>query len=359
MIARHRGAASTILSLVSCLLAAPASAAPKPVVEIDIAAAAEEEAAIEHALREVEVRLGVTIESRAVAAITPSIAGARPGRLLHVDVDAKAAAATITVVDGQTGRRLATRQVLRTDSEDVFYEELSLVIEAAIEPSILAERDRRVGVLEPAPVATPPSTAPVPDQRRPPTPFGLDLEAFGGASSFGPAAATRAGAGATLASRRGLRPALSLSAAYLVPFDSGIDPVLTTSGAALRLRPELTFIHSDPISLGAHAGVGVDLLHAAPRATDPSTPPSPATTRANPIISLGAQTKVALGGRFSLALLLGADIDLATRRYVVERGPDRAEVFSPARVRPVALLGITVSAIGEPLFATPSTQVAQ
>jgi hypothetical protein len=49
--------------------------------------------------------------------------------------------------------------------------------------------------------------------------------------------------------------------------------------------------------------------------------------------------------------MVGGDVDLAARRWVVEREGEATSAFAPSRVRPLAMLGFTFTAAGDPRFS--------
>jgi hypothetical protein len=65
--------------------------------------------------------------------------------------------------------------------------------------------------------------------------------------------------------------------------------------------------------------------------------------------SIAAHVPLADGVVLTLDALL--DVDLASRRYVLDDGGTDVSVLAPWRVRPMLLAGFTFTALGEGLFA--------
>ena len=77
-----------------------------------------------------------------------------------------------------------------------------------------------------------------------------------------------------------------------------------------------------------------------------------ATGRVDPIATASVTGHLAIGAGTSLSLMLATDVDLASRHWVVEGGGPPMDAFAPSRVRPLALIGFTFTAVGDPRFAT-------
>jgi hypothetical protein len=206
-----------------------------------------------------------------------------------------------------------------------------------------------------APSLTAPDVASSAPARRPGA-FALDLSTSAGVGSYasGAGAVARAGGGAALAHRSGLRPALGVSAYYVFPFEVGSRVATANVGiAALRSTAAIEVYGSTSFAIDLAAGGGVDVLR-----VDPSSRVLPADrlgsseTRVSPVAVAAATGHLALGTGVSLSLTVAADVDLASRRWVLETDDgQRGDAFVPARVRPLALLGFTFTALGASRFA--------
>ncbi len=371
---------------------APASAAPsRRVVEVLVAGGGADAASLEDTIRELLGRLTLVMESQSVGHVDaddPSFRStARPSLLARVGIDLRARdVAVITIVDGRTGDVTMRRSVRRDGSPAVVREEVAHVVQAAVDPMLLTERDRAAAPPPPPPPAPPPpqpapppvaepvaEPAPVPAPGAPASnappgrdrvagapdgraPLALDLSTMAGAGSFasGAGAVARAGGGAALVWRHGLRPSVGLAAQYVFPFETGSDVALAHVGvASFRGALGLELYGSSMFAIDVGAGGGVDLLQVEPRSNAlPADRLGPPTGRVDPIASASITGHLAIGAGTALSLMLASDVDLASRHWVVAGGGAPVEAFAPSRVRPLAMIGFTFTAVGDPRFAT-------
>lgn len=358
-------------------VASAQEAAPsRRVVEVLIAGGGPDAAPLEETVRELLSRLTLVMESQTVGHIDAEEASfrstSRPSLLARVGVDLRVKdVAAVTVVDGRTGDVTLRRTVRRDGPPAVVREELAHVVQAAVDPMLLAERDR-VSALPPAPPPPEPVALPVPTpapaaDAPPPrdvaqtspdasrSPFALDLSTMAGAGSYasGAGAVARAGGGAALVWRRGLRPSVGLAAHYLFPFETGSDVALAHVGvASFRGAAALEIVGNTSFALDVAAGGGLDVLRVEPRSNVlPADRLGATTHRVDPIASTAVTGHLAIGAGTALSLLVGADVDLTSRRWVVEGAAQRVEAFAPWRVRPMMMLGFTFTALGDGRFA--------
>lgn len=357
-----------------------AAVGSRRVVEVEVAGAGGESAELDDTIRELLGRLTLVTESRIVSSLDVESSSfrstARPSLLARVGIDMRSRdVVQVAVVDGRTGNITMRRSLKREGSPAVIREEIAHVVQAALDPLILAERDRIESASPPPPpppapipVAEAPAPAPAPPTEAPPardvvaTPasssassIGLDLSAFAGAGTWasGAGVVPRAGGGVALASRRGLRPAVALSGHYVFPFDTG-DPIASAhvTAGSIRALGGIEIYGTTSFALDVAAGGGVDIVGVEPRTNAlPEDRLGASTTRVHPIGSAAVTGHLPLGTEVALSLLVGLDVDLASRQWVVETGGGRSDVFAPSRLRPVALLGFTFGAAGEPRFA--------
>jgi hypothetical protein len=155
------------------------------------------------------------------------------------------------------------------------------------------------------------------------------------------------------ASRGLLHPSIALTALYTLPFQSQGSLVTSqTNLVSLRALPAIEVVRTRWLAIDAGVGGGVDVLSVHPQsATLPPGSLGPPTSRIDPIVAGQVTAQAALATGVVLVLSGVADVDLATRRYVVAQGGSDSEVFAPWRVRPMALLGLAFTAVGEGLFA--------
>jgi hypothetical protein len=367
--------------------AAAPSATPAPsrrVVEVLVAGGGSDAASLDETVRELLGRLTLVMESQNVGHIDADEASfrstARPSLLARVGIDLRARdVAVVTIVDGRTGDVTLRRTVRRDASPAVVREELAHVVQSAVDPMLLAERDRASAPAAPAPppppapapaaVPPPPPPTPTPAPEAPPprdvvaatpdaasrSPLALDLSTTAGAGSFasGAGAIARAGGGAALVWRRGVRPSIGVSAHYVFPFDTGSQVALAHVGVtSLRSTAALEIYGSTSFALDVAAGGGIDVLHVEPRSNAlPVDRLGAAATRVDPIATAAVTGHLAIGAGTALSLVLAADVDLVSRRWVVETEGRHEDAFAPSRLRPLAMIGFTFSAIGEPRFA--------
>ena len=367
-------------------VAAAQANAPVParrIVEVLIAGGGADAALLEETVRELLSRLTLVMESQTVGRVDAEDSAfrstSRPSLLARVGVDLRAKdVAVVTVVDGRTGDITLRRTVRRDGPPVVVREELAHVVQAAVDPLLLAERDRAAAPPPPAPAPPAPPSPPEPVPAPPPTPapadgsppprdvaqaspestrsaLALDLATMAGVGSYasGAGAVARAGGGAALVWRRGVRPSIGLAAHYVFPFETGSNVALAHVGvASLRGLAALEIYGSTSFALDLAAGGGLDLLRVEPRSNVlPLDRLGPSTSRVDPIVSAAVTGHLAIGAGTALSLMAGADLDLTSRRWVIDGGAQREEAFAPSRVRPMAMLGFTFTALGDGRFA--------
>jgi hypothetical protein len=121
--------------------------------------------------------------------------------------------------------------------------------------------------------------------------------------------------------------------------------------------PAVEIVRTRWLAIGAGAGGGVDVLSVSPESLDLSPEPPgsdglrSATSRVDPIVSSEITAQASLATGVVLVLSGVADVDLATRHYVFADAGSDQTVLAPWRVRPMALLGLAFTAVGDGLFA--------
>ena len=371
--------AGTAAVLTTARAHADEPAKPMPsrrVVEVLVAGGSADGAGLDDTVRELLGRLSLVTESQVVGHIDPEEQSfrstARPSVLARVGIDLRSpAVAVITIVDGRTGDVTVLRTVRRDGPPAVVREEVAHVVQSAVDPMIVTERDRASAPPPPPPPPGPPRIAALPEpaaeEPRPPdrdaapgparsaSPLALDLvtAAGGGGYAAGAGVVARAGGGAALVWRRGVRPAMGVSAHFVFPFETGA-PIASAhvSVVSLRALPAIEVYSDSAVALDVLAGAGIDVLRVEPRSSAlPDDRLGPTVTRVSPL-AVGAVTgHVAISGGTALSLMLGADVDLTSRRWVVEADGQRSSTFAPSRVRPMAMLGFTFTAVGDSRFA--------
>ncbi len=363
--------------------AAPAPVPARRVVEVLVAGGGSDAASLDDTVRELLGRLTLVMESQDVGRIDTDDASfrstARPSVLARVGIDLRAKdVAIVTIVDGRTGVVTVRRSVRRDGPPAVVREEVAHVVQAAVDPMLIAERDRVAAEPPPAPPPPPPPPAPVaepapvpapvaPGDAPPPrdraaaggaeghAPLALDLSTMAGAGSYasGAGVVARAGGGAALVWRRGVRPSIGLAAHYVFPFETGAEIALAHVGvASFRSTAGLEVYGSSVFALDVGAGGGIDVLRVEPRSNAlPADRLGESTGRIDPIATASITGHLAIGAGTALSLMLAADVDLASRHWVVEGDGRPMDAFAPSRVRPLALIGFTFTAAGDARFA--------
>jgi hypothetical protein len=354
------------------------------IVEVFVAGAGSDAASLDDTVRELLGRLTLVVESQEISRIDPDAAAfrstSRPSLLARVGIDLRSTdEAVVTVVDGRTGEITVRRTVRREGSPAVVREELAHVVQAGIDPMVLLERDRANAAAlapeAPPPAPSPPAPAPPPPAPAltalapPPrdvaspepegarAPLALDLATNAGAGSYasGAGLVPRAGGAASLVYRRGVRPFLGLSAHYVFPFQTGPEVARAHVGVtSLRAAGGLEIYGTSSFAVDLAGGAGVDVLRVEPRSNVlPSDRLADPTSRASPVVFAAIAGHLPIGAGTSLTLALAADVDLSSRSWVIETdGGQRTDAFAPSRVRPLALLGFTFTALGDTRFAS-------
>lgn len=341
---RPRRAAALAGHLVAlCMWTQPAaaqSAAPEArVVVVDTAGDRELEATIAELL----ARGGLRTARAGEGVSGPVVARVR------VDRDSEGAR---IVVRSAAGDR-AERHVARATSDTLYRETIAHAVRSTVEP--LAERPPETTAPERAQDAPPPALRPAatgrPSQGPPkasPSPVALVVRAEAGAALTSPQTPSfpaRAEVGAEL--RGPLRPSAFVGAGYaLAP---KVDaPGVTTSLTLVPIRARVAVepIGSERVAMvtALHGGVDVASVRAAP--SRPTVRAEGPEASAQPIVgaSLGARVRVAR--TVDIGASLGLDVDLAPRRFTVDRGPSRDAVLELGRLRPFAVLHVTWGPFG-------------
>ncbi len=367
----------------------PPPAQPRRVVEVLIAAGDEGASDLDDTVRELLARLTLVMDSKVVPRLDPDDptfrSFSRPSLLARVGIDLRARdVASVIIADARTGEITARRSVRRDRPPAVVREEIAHVVQAAVDPILLAERDRAASALAvsaaPPPIPPPPAAAPAPPAvvspgvletpgadvapagdaaaarptARTRSPLALDVTLMAGAGTFGAGAGVvgRAGFGAALVWRRGLRPSIGIGGHYMLPFEAGdrIAVAQVTAGA-LRAETAIEAYRGGSFAVDVGAGGGVDVLGVEARSDVlPADRLGRPSTRVDPVLTGTVKGHLAVGAGLTLALALALDVDLASPRWVTEREGTRADVFAPSRLRPLALLGFSFTGAGEPRF---------
>ena len=334
-------------------------------VQVAIVGDASEASALEASLRELLARIDLSLVQEGKGVDATALARVR------IDLT-QPSAASIIVTDGQTGEVVESRSIPRDASPPVVREEIADAVRSAVESKLLVDAPAKR-----APPPPPPPPAPTPEPAPPPvvitspivveapndasratrsgSPLAIDLATFAGAGPFasGAGPVARVGGGASIAWRRGLRPALTATLAYALPFDASSDLVVSHANVvSARALASIELARASWIALGVAAGGGFDAMSVDP---DSSVLPASAlgghTLRTDAIVTGAIEARVPLATSVVVAVDASADVDLASRRYVVDDAGRESALLTPWRVRPTITAGFVFTALGEGLFA--------
>jgi hypothetical protein len=311
-------------------------------------------------IRELVGRLGLgVVPHRVSAADARADAGPQPpGLSVWIDLGSRYDVLTV-VHNGPTEVR---RTIPRDASPAIVREEIGEAVRSAVESQLLADE---------SPSAPPPasaldaSAAPVPpsivaeslDAQAPPSHgLAVDVTTVAGAGGIADRSGLvpHVGGGLVVASRRRWRPSVSLTAEYVLPFDTILGSVTANASiVSLRAVPAIEVVHGSWIAVDVGAGGGVDVITVTPSIA-PGTPQmltasGDVPTQVDPVLTTRATAYLALAPGVALTVVAGSDLDLAlaSLHYAAPNG----DVFAPWRVRPVVLAGFTFTAAGSGLFA--------
>lgn len=341
-------------------------AAEERSVEVVLLGGGKDTGSLVDTVRELLGRLGLVVNVHAVNADDDAAKVLRGASIARVIVDLRGTDETVLTVDGREGEP-ARRKVRRDPSAPVAREELAHAIQSAIEAQLLIDGDRpppvaTIDSAEPivqGPVAVTFPPPPAPHDAKAPTAanasWGLDVTPLGGAGLFASEVPPVAVLGGEIgiSSRRGLAPSASVAVRGTLPFDGEADSVSAHgSTVALRVQGGLEMVRASWIIVGAVGGVGMDVIAVEPRSrTLPPNVLGGASTRVDPILSLAVKVSFPIVSSVALTAMLGGDVDLVARRYVVDVGGTQDVALSPWRVRPTLLIGFTFTPFGSGAFA--------
>jgi hypothetical protein len=373
------GIAAVLLAGVLPVRDARAQSAAHPQGDVDvtlIGAVADADGLVD-TIRELVGRLGLTLTPH--VAKTAADVGPAPSARVIVEVDFTPPGEIAMSARSGAEHPPARRRIARDGSPAVIREEVADAVSSMVESQLMADETRKAVAAQnptpetpppPPPPETPPppppptreqaSEAPVPT-RGSPRWFAVDLTTFAGAGPFAGNVGIvgRIGGGVVLASRRGLRPSLTLSGAGLLPFNTPSTENVTARGEieSFRAIAAIEVLRSYSwFALDVGAGLGLDLLSINPAALAPAVL-SPATST-DFIACAEVAANFALTPEVMLTIAALGDGDLTSHSYQVKTS---AGVTSPATtdalltpwpVRPAAFAGFTFTTFGDGRFAS-------
>ena len=321
-------------------------------------------------IRELVGRLGLgVVPHRVSGADARADAGPQPPGL-SVWIDLGSRYDVLTVV--HNGPIEVRRTIPRDASPAIVREEIGEAVRSAVESQLLADESPTA---PPPPSALDASAAPVPssivaeslDAQAPPSHgLAVDVTTVAGAGGIADRSGLvpHVGGGFVVASRRRWRPSVSVTAEYVLPFDTTLGSVTANASSvtanasivSLRAVPAIEVVHGSWIAVDVGAGGGVDVIAVqaaasnAPDATQRVAAYSDVATQVDPVLTTRATAYLALAPGVALTVVAGGDLDLESLHYQI-KGAQNGDVFVPWRVRPVVLAGFTFTAAGSGLFA--------
>jgi|HubBroStandDraft_5_1064220.scaffolds.fasta_scaffold133421_1 hypothetical protein len=342
-----------------------ASPAPDPshdstrTVDVTIVAGGDDTDPLLGTVRELLGRLGLGVNPHLVAVGSPgSEAGGPPsgpsGLSVWIDLASRYEARTIV----RRGSTEVRRTIARDSSPAIVREEIGEAVRSGVEAELLT--DAPTTPTPPVASAAPPAPSPVAAETSMPLAasdrwFALDLTIFagGGPVAGNSAVVTRIGGGAVIGSRRRLRPSLTVTAAYFVPFSTALSGVMMeTTFVSVRAVPAIEIVHTSWLGVNVGVGGGVDVISVNPSASSSATGIrfTPPASRVDPILTALATAYMALAPGVAFTVVVGTDVDFVPPEYRVG-GAQGGDILTPWRVQPLALAGFTFTAVGKELFA--------
>jgi hypothetical protein len=327
----------------------------KRTVDVTIVAGGEDTVPLMGTIGEDLGRLGLEAVPHPVAFPEPPPAAGTRTPNLDVWVDLASRYEALVVV--RSDHLEVRRTIARDGSPAVVREEIGEAVRSAVEAELAPQEAPPAA--PPVALAPPPAASPTTFERPTPLPgpaprwLALDITmlAGGGFVSSESGLVPRLGGGVVLGSRRRLRPSLTVTAQYLVPFDSLVSSnvTITTSIVSLRAVPAIEALHASWAALDLGAGGGIDIVSVDTQSAS-GVRPEHVPTYVDPILTALATAYVALTPGVMLTLVAGAEMDLAPPGYYVGPAPPEA-TLAPWRLRPVVMAGFTFTAFGGGLFA--------
>jgi hypothetical protein len=360
----------------------------RAVVDVTVAAGGNDAGPLVETIRELLGRLGINVNAQLVAHSGSPAEAASDFPLARVRIDLESPREAKVLVYGRTGEVALRQSFARDASPAVVREEVADAVRSAVEAQLLRDPQRAaaapaasaasappeapiVSTPPPPPVPPPPPPAaepppPEPPRNEAPTPppawmrgLALDVTALAGAGPFagGSGPVPRIGGGVIVASRRWLRPSLSVTGEYMAPFDTSLSPQLVTahvSNVAVRAIPAIQVFHASWIAVDVGVGGGVDVLTVGQRGvTLPARSLAAPAPNVDPILCGVLAGHLGLTPGVALTLVVGSDMDVVAYlpNYVVQNSKAPYEVMTPWRVRPFLLAGFAFTALGGRRFS--------
>jgi hypothetical protein len=344
-------AAASVLSVTS---AAIGDEAP-PIVRVYVAGAPEAVSGSRDAIQDLCSRSNVAVVVRdAAGADEALLATSHTPGLADAYVDLREGTPPrVVVVDGQSRRDLERRTLPEGVSLEISIETMAHVVCAAVESSLAARAA--------PPAGTPTKAVPLSEQAEAPTPRKPEIPSegaqrwqtrasvFGSGANFG--AGFRAGLGAGFALNRG--QARWHFGAFFSLMGYPAAGVESANGLAsfgllgVRALPLLEWQAARDVTAFAGVGAGGDWIRVSGERPPPGTISTTTEAEFEPVASGMLGIRLRLGRGVSALFAADVDIALVRHQYVVQTPVGADSFFEPARVRPMALAGLSLSLGGE------------
>ena len=337
--------------LAATALAAPAlapAAGTPPIVRVYVAGPDQAVSGSRDAIQDLCSRSNVAVVVRdAAGADEALLATSHAPGLAEAYVDLRPGSAPrVVVVDGETRKDLERRMLPEGESLEISIETVAHVVCAAVESSLAM---RAAPPIAPTPVAREERAESAPKSLQIGPEWRSQIDLFGAAANFG--AGFRGGAGAALGVSHGNGPlrlgALVGFSGYPATDVEGAGGVASFSLLGTRLLPTVEWQVSRAVTAFVGLGGGVDWVRIAAERPPPGTVGQPAGNSVDIAVSAMLGLRLHLGGGVAALLALDADADLSPHHYVIQTPQGSQSFFEPARVRPVALAGLSLALGGD------------
>lgn len=329
-----------------------ASSTP-PIVRVYVAGSPEAVSGSRAALQDLCAHENVAVVVRDAASADEALLAQAPAPgLAEAYVDLRPGSAPrVVVIDGETRKDLERRELPEDASLEISIETAAHVVCAAVD-SMLATRAAAAASEVGPPAPAPPvitTREPRPENVRPKprrrARWSSQLDLFASGTNFG--AGFRVGAGAAFGLSHG-SGAFGFGALLSVTGYPTSD-VAAAGGVAdfgvfgARLLPSIEWQATRTLLAFAGIGGGADWVGIAAE----RPPPGAVEERPTSSLELMATGQVGVrwqvGSGVALLLAVDADADLVRHRYVIQTPRGNQTFFEPARLRPMALAGLSVA----------------
>lgn len=353
-----RWAACSLLAVSVVTVAGAVRAADTPaIVRVYVAGSDEAVSGARAAIEDLCSRSNVAVVVRDAAGADEALLATSPAPgLADAYVDLRAGTAPrVVVVEGETRQYLERRTLPDDVSLEISIETVAHVVCAAVESS-LATRSAPPPPPPPPPPVRRQATVERPERAPAGARWSSEFALFATAADFG--AGLRAGGGVSVGSSRGsgglrLGGLLSLSG-YPAGEVESAGGVASLGLMGARFMPSVEWRATPFATAFVGLGAGADWIRISAGRPPPGAVGRGASNGVDAMVSGMLGLRLRLNGTVAALLALDADADLARHRYVIQTPQGSQSFFEPARVRPVALAGLSLSLDG----ASPPTEAS-